>query len=176
MTLSRTTKILHSIIAISMIGMLAVGIYMEETETYWLYDWHKSIGVIVLVVALLRIIWRIKKGWPTPVGNNPQLQLMVAKAVHWILILSTVIYPVSGMMMSGGGGHGIAVFGITLMAENPDPATGNAVPVNEAVASLGHEIHGLFAWILVGIIVLHIVGALKHHFIDKDETIKRMFS
>jgi len=177
MTLSLRTKVLHILIGFSMITLLAVGIYMHETETFALYPLHKSFGVIVLVFALYRVVIRAKEGWPEPLGNStPAWQLLAAKAVHWCLIISTLVYPLSGMMMSAGGGHGIAVFGLELFASNYDAVTGKAVPINESLASLGHAIHGLLYWVLIPIIVLHVAGALKHHFVEKDDTIKRMFS
>lgn len=166
---------MHGIVALGMIGLLIVGIYMEENEVFSLYPIHKSLGVIFLVFALYRIINRIREGWPTPVGTASPAQELIARIVHWGLILSTVIYPVSGMMMSGGGGRGIYVFGIELLAMNKDAVTGKVVVLNETVASIGHTLHGALVWVVVGIIVAHILGALKHHFIDKDETIKRMF-
>lgn len=174
--LSATSRVLHAIIALAMIVLLAVGIYMEEFEVFALYDIHKSVGTIVIVFALARVIWRIIQGWPTPVGDNSKVQLMVAKAIHWILILATVLYPLSGMMMSGAGGHGIYVFGLEVIAENIDAVTGDTVPLSEAVAGLGHTLHGGMVWLVISAIVLHVVGALKHHFIDKDATLTRMFS
>jgi len=157
--------------------MLAVGIYMHETETFALYPLHKSFGVIVFVFAVYRIFVRAKEGWPEPIGDaTPAWQLLAAKVVHWCLIISTLVYPLSGMMMSAGGGHGIAVFGLELVASNYDAVTEKAVPLNAVVADLGHAVHGLLYWVLIPIIVLHVAGALKHHFVEKDGTIKRMFS
>ena len=91
-------------------------------------------------------------------------------------IIAKVLYPISGMMMSGAGGHGLSVFGFELLAQNVDPISGKKVVLNETIASIGHNLHGKLVWIVIGIIVLHAVGALKHHFIDKDETIRRMFT
>ena len=177
MNLSTTTKILHAIVGLSMISLIAVGIYMHETKTFALYDIHKSFGVLIFAFALSRVIVRVKEGWPKPLETNTaKLQLIVAKVIHWGLIVSTVLYPVSGMMMSGAGGHGIPLFGIELLASNYDAVTQKAVPLNETLASLGHELHESLTGVLILFIVLHVVGALKHHIIDKDETIKRMFS
>lgn len=174
-TLSGTTKLLHIIIALGMITLLAVGIVMSEFEIFALYDIHKSVGAIMFVLALARVLWRINKGWPSAVGVMSKIQQFIAKAIHWILIISTVLYPLSGLMMSIGGGHGLAIFGLELVAETAD-AAGDAIPVNAFVGGLGHDIHGLIVYFVIGAIVLHVVGALKHHLIDKDETIIRMFS
>ena len=175
-SLSRTTKTLHWTVAIGMITLIAVGIFMHETENFALYPIHKSFGVLIVFLALPRVIWRIKKGWPTTLGSPSNIMAMAAKAVHWLLLLATVIYPVSGMMMSGAGGHGIAVFGLNLLDSNYDAITKEAVPLNETLAGVGHFVHETFTFILIAAIVLHVVGAIKHHVIDKDATLKRMVS
>ena len=172
--LSKTSRILHAVIAFAMIALLAVGIYMEEFEVFALYDIHKAFGAIVLVLAVIRVVWRISKGWPTALGHASKTQLLVAKAIHWILILATVVYPLSGVMMSVGGGHGLSIFGWVVVPENIDAATGEAVAVNEMIAGLGHNLHGTLTYFVIGAILLHVVGALKHHIIDKDGTLTRM--
>lgn len=174
-TLSGTTKILHMVIAFSIIALLAVGIIMSEFELFALYDIHKSVGAIVFVLALIRVAWRIKKGWPSDISEMSKLQHVIAKAIHWMLIITTVLYPLSGLMMSIGGGHGLTVFGLEIVAETMD-AAGEAIPVNAVVGGLGHNIHGLMTYFVIAAIVLHVAGALKHHIVDKDDTIRRMFS
>ena len=173
--LSKTTVRLHWLVAIMMIGLLAVGIYMEEQEVYALYPWHKSLGVLILLLVIPRIIWRAMNGWPKSQGEYSSIEVILAKLVHWLLIIGTVLMPVSGMMMSGFGGHGIFVFGIELMAMNSDPTnTNEVIAVNGQLAGLGHEMHGIGGNVLIAAIVLHVVGAIKHHIIDKDDTLNRM--
>jgi len=174
-SLSRTTVRLHWLVAIMMIGLLAVGIYMEEQEVYALYPWHKSLGVLILLLVLPRIVWRIMNGWPKSHEEHSSIETFLAKLVHWLLILGTLLMPISGMMMSGFGGHGIFVFGIELFAINPDPANPKEViAVNGTLASFGHEVHGVGSNVLIVAIVLHVIGAIKHHLIDKDNTLNRM--
>lgn len=176
MKLSNLTKILHAIIGTSMIILLIIGIYMSDNEVFALYPIHKSVGVIVFVFALFRIFTRIREGWPKPIGNSPKIQMMMAKLVHWGLITITALYPASGMMMSGAGGHGIYIFGVELLASNYDEVTHKAVALNETIASIGHTLHEALMGVLIFLIVVHVAGAVKHHIIDKDETITRMFS
>jgi cytochrome b561 len=102
--------------------------------------------------------------------------MMMAKLVHWGLITLTALYPASGMMMSGAGGHGIYIFGVELLASNYDELTDKAVALNETIASIGHTLHEALTGVLIFLIVVHVAGAIKHHIIDKDETITRMFS
>lgn len=179
--LTTTTIILHWLVGVTMIAMLVVGIYMEENEVYSLYPIHKSIGVIVFIVAAIRIVWRYNNGWPTRLSGGDssykKLEHFVAKLVHWILIIATVLMPISGMMLSGVGGHGISVFGLDLLAMNPDPnKVGAVLPFSESLAQLGHSIHETAGKVIIATLVLHLVGALKHHFVDKDGTLKRMLN
>lgn len=173
--LSRTTIALHWIIAMAMIGLLTVGVYMTETETYSLYDWHKSFGFLIFFVVIFRVAWRIKNGWPVPVGQPIKIERNLAKAVHWILIIGTVLMPISGFLMSSLWGHGVNVLGVEVVARNPAPENPSQVVAhNENLASFFHRFHHWLGYILIGALVLHITGGLKHHIIDKDGTLKRM--
>ncbi|WP_286261928.1 cytochrome b [Thalassotalea atypica] len=174
--LSSRTKVLHLIIALTMICLMTVGYYMEEFEVFALYPIHKSFGTLLLFVASFRVYWRFKQGWPTPLGNVSVIQHAVAKGVHWVLLISTLLFPLSGLAMSIGGGNGLSVFGLEIVAQSIDAITGDKIPVNEMVAGVGRRVHATLLWVVGITLILHIVGAFKHHVIDKDETIKRMFS
>ncbi len=173
--LSKQTIFLHWIVAFFMIALLGTGLYMEQTETYALYDWHKSFGVLIVAFVLWRIYWRIKNGWLPPVRQYAAWESTLAKIVKWLLIIGTIMMPISGMMMSGLGGHGIPFFGLELLARNPNPDDpSKVIPLNESLAYAGHVMHGLGGNIIIGALALHIAGALKHHIIDKDDTLNRM--
>lgn len=174
--LSHTTVILHWFVGLAVIGMLALGAYMTETETRSLYPLHKSLGVLVLLIMVARIAWRIRNGWPEPVGNYANHEKVLAKAVHYVLLIGTVLMPLSGFLMSALGGTGVAVFGVELVARNPDPDNpGRVLAHNGELASFFRGVHGVVAYTLVVAILLHIAGSLKHHVIDKDGTLKRIF-
>lgn len=173
-SLSKKTIILHWVVALGMIGLLAAGLYMEQFKAYWLYPIHKSFGVIIFAFIAVRVINRILEGWPENISKGAQWEHILAKIIHWALILGTIIMPISGMMMSGLGGHGIHVFGIELMARNHDPVSGETVPINGFLAGLGAQAHDIAGKILLGAIALHLLGALKHHVLDKDATLRRM--
>lgn len=173
--LSRVTITLHWIVGLTMMAMLAMGIYMEENEVFALYDLHKSIGVIIFLFILARVVWRIRQGWPEPVNRYKRVEQVMGKAVHYILLIGSVLIPLSGMMMSGTGGHGIAVFGLELMAANPDPANPyDVIPLSATMAKAGHIVHSLGSNLVIAALILHIAGALKHHLMDKDSTLRRM--
>lgn len=172
--LSALSIFLHWTVGITLIALMAVGWYMETNEVYSLYDIHKSIGIIIFVFIFVRVVWRLMKGFPKPVSQMDALQTILSKIVHWVLLLGTLAFPISGMIMSGAGGHGLEVFGLELLAPNIDPETGRSVAINGELAGMGREVHGILLWVFIVALVLHIGGALKHHFIDKDGTLKRM--
>lgn len=173
--LSPVTVALHWIVALLIIALLCVGIYMSETETLDLYPLHKSFGVTVLMVALIRVCWRLGNGWPEPIREYLRHEQILYRTIRWVLIVGSVLMPVSGVMMSGAGGYGVELFGLELIAANPDPADPEKfIAYNETVAELGHEIHEILAWLLILAVVLHAAGAWKHHLLDRDGTLRRM--
>ena len=83
--------------------------------------------------------------------------------------------PVFGFLMSAMGGHGVDLFGLELVACNPDPTNPREViALNSTIAGIMHTMHFLAGYTLIGAVVLHIAGAFKHHIIDKDNTLRRM--
>ena len=174
--LSATTICLHWIVAVLTIGLLTVGVYMVETKGFWLYPWHKSFGVTLGLFVILRVLWRIKNGWPEHVGDYTSIEQFLAKLVHYLLIIGTVLMPISGFLMSAMGGHGVAVFGWELFHHNPDPTDpSKVIPINGTVAGIAHSLHWIAGYSIIAGVVLHVVGAVKHHVVDKDGTLRRMF-
>lgn len=171
---SPLTIALHWVIALTIIAMLGIGFYMSINEYYPLYNWHKSIGVAIFAVILVRVWWRIKNGWPVPVRIYPTLEHRLAQVTHWVLIVGTVLMPISGMMYSGLGGYGIKVFGWVMVAGNKNSVTGQTEPIHSGLSALGQGVHEWLGYILVVTILLHLTGALKHHWFDKDRTLLRM--
>ncbi len=167
------TIFLHWLIGLSIITLIAVGLYMSEYEVWDLYPIHKSVGIILFVFILYRVIRRLMRGWPEPVSQYAKHEIILSKIIHWVLLIGTLMFPISGMMMSGAGGHGIAVFGFELLASNYN-AAGEAIALNPSLAEAGHETHEILGTVMMIAIALHIIGAWKHHLVDKDNTLKRM--
>ena len=167
--LSTQTIALHWLLAIAMIGMLVFGLILEDMprgdEKSALMWWHKGIGVAVLVFAAWRVAWRLMQGFPAALSHGPAWQERVSAFTHWFLLLGTLFMPISGMMMSLGSDRSIDVLGLFVI-----PAIGKIGWMDQ----VGHVIHGLGANLLIAAILLHVVGSLKHHLIDKDGTLARM--
>lgn len=167
--LSRSTVILHWLIAVAIIGSLAFGLYLEDLprsqNTDELIGLHASIGVTILLFALYRIVVRIRNRLPKPLTVTPYWQQKSAVAAHILLLVGTVLMPVSGIIMSIGGGHSVAWFGLELIPDGDG---------NELLSDIGHIMHGLGGKLFMLVIMFHIVATLKHQWIDKDATLKRM--
>lgn len=173
--LSAPTRLLHWLIAFMMIMLLVVGTIMEKNELYALYPIHKSVGTIAFGIIILRILWRMREGWPAPLAHYTAIERLMGKVIHYILLIGTIMIPLSGVIMSIAGGHGLAVFGFELVATNPNPENLNEVlALDAAWAERAHNMHGMASNIMIIAIIVHIAGALKHHIKDKDETLRRM--
>ena len=169
-SLSKTTIILHWLTGLLFIGVLAFGLYVEDlprsAEKFEMLGLHKSFGFVVLCVAVIRLVWRLLEGEISHVATLSKMQEILAKGTHMLLLVGTLLMPISGIMMSVGGGHGLSVFGFEVFAK---------ADKIEWMGNLGHDIHGPAAWVLIAAILLHVAGALKHQLLDKDGTLSRMF-
>lgn len=173
--LDRLSISLHWIVGWTIMGLLAMGIYMEENSAYHLYDLHKSIGALIFIAVVIRAWRRVRQGWPEPVSDYTRMEQLLSKITHYVLLIGSVLIPLSGLVMSIAGGRGLGIFGLELIGENIDPANpGDVIPLAGPLAGIAHSLHGLVSNAVIAALVLHIIGALKHHVIDKDNTLKRM--
>jgi len=174
-SLSVTTRVLHWSVALLMIGLTLLGYLMVKLELWDLYSLHKSLGVIALLLVIPRAFFRLKKGWPTPVRQYLRYEALGAKFIHWGLLLSTLLIPISGVCYSGAAGRGVALFGWFIIPMNPDLNDPESViPYSELVRDIAHTVHVYMPYIMLAFLSVHIIGALKHHFLDKDNTLLRM--
>ncbi|RJG48095.1 cytochrome b [Motilimonas pumila] len=168
-SLSKQTVLLHWLTALLFIGVLGLGLYMvdlpKSPDKFELYGIHKSVGFIVLLIAIVRLSWRMFEGPVNSISPLPRYQEILAKSIHHLLLLGTLLMPISGVLMSIGGGRAVEVFGYEIVA------AGDKI---EWLGSISHSVHGIAADIIIVALVLHIVGALKHQWIDKDGTVSRM--
>lgn len=155
-------RILHWLMAVLILGMIAGGWVMKELSgkdplRADLYGLHKSFGVILLALIVLRIVVRtLTRIPPLPQGLSA-MEKRGAKAGHLLLYAGMVAVPLSGFVMSMAGGHGIKFFGMPLP---------NLMELNRKLSHFAHEWHELLPYVLLGVIALHLAGALKHRFAD----------
>lgn len=166
------SKLLHWSMAILLTGLFAVGLYMTGLDYYDpLYHslpwWHKSIGLLTLFLLFIRIIWKLTTTEPKPLKTHKKWEKSLSHFLQKTFYLLIFLIGISGYFISTAEGKGIDFFGwFEIPAILPELSESQADLVGEA-----HEFMAILLAILVG---LHAAAALKHHFIDKDETLKRM--
>ena len=167
--LAPLTIALHWIIGVSILAMLAVGVYMHELPKSplkdTLYFLHKSSGLLLFFLILARIAWRGKNGLLKPAAPHKDWEVRLAKYTHISLLTLSLLMPISGMIMSLSFGSTLPLFG--LLEIGP---VGKYPPL----AWTALYTHQIGALALLLLIALHAGAALKHHFADKDYTLKRM--
>lgn len=188
---TKTAVVLHWLITIFVFGMFALGWYMSDLPkegpkqmAYDLFDWgiytwhlgeevsprtfyfnlHKSLGVTLLSLIAIRILWRITHKPPALLPNYKTWERKLATSTHHVLYLLMITLPLSGLVMSIYSKYGVKWFGI-LFIKGLD---------NTPMREVYTEVHEVVGIILLVFIALHLTGVLKHKFIDKDDTLKRM--
>ena len=163
------SKCLHWVTALIILGLLLVGFYMTLLEfsdfKLQLYANHKSFGLLVLGLFVIRVLWHCIKAKPKALNTHSKVEKFAAHLVHLILYITLFTMPISGWVMSSAGDFTVQFFGFDV----PD-----IVKKDKAVFEQARFIHEVLSFILVGALGLHILGGLKHHFIDSDSTLKRM--
>ena len=188
---TKTAIILHWLIAIFIALMFGLGWFMADLPkeapkqlAYDLFDlgvytWqlaeeasprtfyfnlHKSLGLTVLALIVLRVLWRITHTPPAALSSYKAIEKKVATATHHSLYLLMLAVPVTGLIMAINSKYGVKWFGIDVIAGLDNK------PVRDFFECT-HEFVGIVLLVLIGI---HLLGALKHKFIDKDDTMSRM--
>ena len=130
------------------------------------YTWHKSVGVVVLALVLLRITWRKTTrlpDWPETLASWEKSCLSWSERVLYLCML---VMPVSGYVFTLAGGFNFKLFGIVTLPQ--------LIPRNAIVADTAQVFHALFGFLIVGAVALHVALALRRHHVEKDRFLKRM--
>ena len=162
----------HWLIAFLIIGLAIVGSWMSDLSPgdnkWFFYGWHKQLGVLVLSLVVLRLLWRFMNVAPDLPSFMPSWQKIAAHLNILVLYIVMFGFPVSGLIMSLLGGHDVDVFGLfTLKAFEKTPEL-------SAIAANAREVHGMLLWALIIFGSLHVLAAFYHHFVLKDNVLKRM--
>jgi len=160
---------LHWLLALALLTSFAVGLYMADLpfspQRLKLYNWHKWAGVTILALSAARLLWRLTHRPPAELPM-PAWQARASHFTHGALYLLFFAVPLVGWAYSSAAGFPVVWFGVLPL---PD-----FVPVGKALAEAIKPWHGALAWALAALAVLHVAGALKHHFIDRDGLLARM--
>ena len=163
---------IHWAMALALVGMFCLGLWMVTLDYYdsWYKkgpDLHRSIGVIIVIVLLLRLVYRLTSVTPAPLPTHSPLEQLAARAVHGALYALVALVAFTGYLISTADGRSVLVFNWFEV-----PATILSIPDQEDVAG---DVHLFLAITLMGLAGLHGLAALKHHVVDKDATMRRMF-
>jgi cytochrome b561 len=172
---------LHWLIALAIFGLIAAGVWMTDAirepatqmQAYKIYQLHKSLGLTVLVLSVLRLLWRLLRGAPLlPAGMKPW-ERMLAKFSHWAFYALMIGVPLIGWAMVSASPLGLPtiVFGLFEWPHIAPLANAENKAALEGVFKEAHEIAALGMGALA---LLHVAAALKHHFVDRDTVLLRM--
>ncbi|ARU86841.1 cytochrome b [Pseudomonas sp. M30-35] len=162
---------MHWLVAVVVFGLFGLGVWMVELDYYSsVYTdapmIHKGIGILLFIAMLLRVCWRWISPPPGHLQSHGRVTQLATKLGHAFLYIGLFVLMIAGYLISTADGRGISVFGLFEV-----PATLTGIPDQEDIAGLVHE---YLAWTIVIFAGLHGLAALKHHFIDRDSTLKRM--
>lgn len=161
----------HWLISVLVLGMIGLGWYMGDIpkgtpDRTFFFNLHKSIGVTVAILVLLRLWWRAKNPPPPLPAFMPAWQVQTSKISHALLYLCLVLMPLSGFSASQFTKYGVTYFGLFKI-----PPMGWE---NREIYSLLQGVHGVTATLLVVLVAVHILAALKHLLINRDGVFQRM--
>ncbi|QCB47573.1 cytochrome b [Hydrogenophaga sp. PAMC20947] len=167
-------RLLHALLGVALVGLFAVGLYMADLpfspDRLKLYNWHKWAGVTILTLSFVRLMWRLTHRPPAlPAAIEqamPAWQRFAHHATHLGLYVLFFAVPLAGWAYSSAAGFPIVPFGLFQL---PD-----FVPVSEGLADFMKPVHKYAAYSLAALVVLHVAGALKHRFVDRDGLLQRM--
>ena len=171
-------KLLHWLIAFGMIGIVVLGMVMHELDpfngswlgytTFQLYQFHKSVGFTLMALVVVRLIWKMSNPTPELPSGMKSWEAFLAKSVHIALYVALIGMPITGWLMVSASPFQIpsSYFGLFNVPHLLGPS--------EQLEAIFMTLHDLLGKLLIAALVLHVAGALKHHFVEKDDVLKRM--
>jgi cytochrome b561 len=167
---STTAMALHWGLALLIVGTFSLGAYMSDLPFSMtrlkLYNWHKWAGVTILTLSALRLLWRLTHRPPADLPM-PRWQSRAAHGAHIALYVLFFAVPLAGWAYSSAAGFPIVLFGVLPLPDFVSP--------DRALSEIIKPVHATLAWGLATVVLLHVAGALKHHFIDRDGLLQRMW-
>lgn len=167
---TRTAIALHWVIALLIFIAFPLGIYMHDLHLsplkLQLFSWHKWLGVTVFALLLLRIVWRVTHTPPALPPVIPRWQQLASHVTHMALYALMIAVPLSGWLMSSAKGFQTVWFGVL-----PIP---DLVGKDKELGKQLFTVHQYLNFTLLALVALHVLAALKHHFIDKDSVLRRI--
>ena len=165
------SQLLHWLIVLLVAVMATIGLTMDELpqtpKYFWVYDLHKSTGLAVLGLVLLRLGWRWYAGAPLPVAGTPRWQRRVAGVTHGLLYLLLLAMPLSGWLFDSANAlRPLRWYGWLAVPKLAAP--------DEDLAELARDAHEWLFWALLALVIVHAAAAVYHHVFRNDATLARM--
>jgi cytochrome b561 len=168
----RVASLLHWLIGLALLGQITFGFLLDDLAPRGTparaatINLHKSVGLVLGALIVLRLLWRLRHRPPRWPASLPLWQQRAARLGHHALYACMLTMPLSGYIASNFSKHGIKFFGIALRPWGPD------IP---AVYSAFNLLHVVTGWLFTALIVGHVLIALKHGLVDRDDTLARMW-
>ncbi|MDO8702958.1 MAG: cytochrome b [Undibacterium sp.] len=167
---NRLSIFFHWLLALLIIAAFALGSIMSDMKIspskLQYYSWHKWMGVTILALVALRLLTRLLKGAPAYPDSMKKWEKQVANGTHVVLYLLMFAVPLSGYFYTSAAGFPVVYLGLfelpTIIAPNPE------------LKPILKEVHEILTKVMFALVALHVLAALKHHFIDKDGIFQRM--
>lgn len=159
------SKSLHWIIALLAFVQLGIG-KLGDVDEGSLFGWHTSIGLAVLALMTVRLAWRLTHTVPALPPATPGWQRVAARALHWGFYALLLVLPLSGWLLTSVEGEAVSLLGL--------PVPPLPVPGGEASEEALEEIHEILGNVLLALAAVHVIAGLKHHFVDRDDVLRRM--
>lgn len=160
----------HWFMALLIVGLLVLGFYMADlpinVTKLKLYRWHKECGILVLILVTFRLGWRLASIVPELPSHLAKWQQWAARAVHFALYGFMIINPITGWMISSASGISVSFFGLFVLPDLVSP--------NEEFKKIMIQTHTWLAYGLIAALCAHVGAAFQHHFILKDDILRRM--
>lgn len=163
-------QLLHWLVALLVLGLIALGWIMVNypisPTQFRLYALHKSVGICVLALIMLRLFWRLTDPPPSVVPGLGARERQLVLAVHGLLYALLAALTATGYLINSAANFPLSVFGLFTLP--------NVTGEDAILKQLAQALHLWLFWLLAALLVLHIVGALRHHYILHDDTLRRM--
>jgi cytochrome b561 len=165
-----TAIALHWLLALLIAATFLFGLYMTSLDAsptkLKYYNWHKWAGTTILALSALRLLWRLSHRPPAADPSMPAWQRGAAHAVHWALYALFFAVPLVGWAYSSAAGYPVVLYGVLPLPDFVSP--------DKALAETVKPWHARLAYGLAALVLLHVAGALKHQWIDRDRLLSRM--
>jgi cytochrome b561 len=151
--------------AVLPLAWVMVSVARDNPSRDALFTLHKSIGMTILALTIVRLVWRGANPVPAFPARLSRWETVPAKLSHWLLYLILLVMPISGYVLSTASGHPVTFFGLF---EFP------SLPQNKLLAQLAVDIHLLTQWVVYALIALHILATTWHILLRRDAVLDRM--